>query len=213
MSRPNSKRCSRHRSPALRRLFETNRRPRANGPRDPSAGPDDRRAKRIVLTEHGYACVAAAMATIAELERDVAFTLKPRASGPTATGLGRAKGLRSRMDRQGQPQSGAPRAPRGSHLGSQTAPQEVGLDRAGLVEKVAGMVEKPEVPTLDLVSLLLAGNEVERLAIDLRIGVKHFIVRRHHHQACRLDMGRAQERAVRPGRRWDEAPSDSNATG
>ena len=38
-------------------------------------GPDDRRAKRIVLTEHGYACVAAAMATIAELDRDLAFLL------------------------------------------------------------------------------------------------------------------------------------------
>jgi len=33
--------------------------------------PDDRRAKRIVLTRRGHACVAAAMATIANLERDL----------------------------------------------------------------------------------------------------------------------------------------------
>ena len=33
--------------------------------------PDDRRAKRIVLTEQGQACVAAALSTIATLEAEV----------------------------------------------------------------------------------------------------------------------------------------------
>jgi DNA-binding MarR family transcriptional regulator len=36
-----------------------------------AADPDDRRAKRIVLTKRGHACVAAAIATIANLERDL----------------------------------------------------------------------------------------------------------------------------------------------
>jgi DNA-binding MarR family transcriptional regulator len=36
-----------------------------------AADPDDRRAKRIVLTKRGHASVAAAMATIANLERDL----------------------------------------------------------------------------------------------------------------------------------------------
>ena len=33
--------------------------------------PDDRRAKRIILTERGQACVAAALGTIASLEADL----------------------------------------------------------------------------------------------------------------------------------------------
>jgi DNA-binding MarR family transcriptional regulator len=36
-----------------------------------AADPDDRRAKRIALTEREHACVAAAMATIANLGRDL----------------------------------------------------------------------------------------------------------------------------------------------
>jgi DNA-binding MarR family transcriptional regulator len=39
--------------------------------------PDDRRAKRIVLTEHGQACVDAALRTIAALEAELDARLGP----------------------------------------------------------------------------------------------------------------------------------------
>ena len=42
--------------------------------------PDDRRAKRIILTERGQACVAAALGTIASLEADLEDLIGPTGS-------------------------------------------------------------------------------------------------------------------------------------
>jgi len=51
--------------------------------------PDDRRAKRIVLTERGQACVAAALATIASLEAELEDLLGPDALASLHDMLGR----------------------------------------------------------------------------------------------------------------------------
>jgi DNA-binding MarR family transcriptional regulator len=51
--------------------------------------PDDRRAKRIVLTERGQACVAAALSTIATLEAELEGLLGSAALAQLHDMLGR----------------------------------------------------------------------------------------------------------------------------
>jgi DNA-binding MarR family transcriptional regulator len=63
--------------------------------------PDDRRAKRIVLTERGQACVAAALSTIATLEAELEGLLGSAALAQLHDMLGRiATGGRKSGDAQ-----------------------------------------------------------------------------------------------------------------
>lgn len=63
--------------------------------------PDDRRAKRIVLTNRGHACVAAAVRTIAEVEADLVDLLGTEALAELHDSLMRIAGAGEATDDAG----------------------------------------------------------------------------------------------------------------